>query len=290
MSSVAKSRKSRSAKPLRIVALLQGEPDALSLWTLQALARCSSDLHLVQAFGGPGAGRIERFKKLSKRHGTGKTLLRAMGSLTFGRGFHRHVQQQLDSFFDVDNLRRWRETALPPSILVPGLNAEETADTLENLQPDIIVRVSGGIIRPHIFSRARMATLNIHHGMAPDIRGMASIQWGLVEERADWIGATIHVIDKGIDTGQVLWRGSPHLAPGDDFAAIMFKTHLLAAGAMEDLLGRLSTGTPLEHLYQDVSPADSVYRSNLDIMDWGKLALARGYGKHAAVTLRTAIK
>ncbi|MBV8232444.1 MAG: hypothetical protein JO329_20880 [Planctomycetaceae bacterium] len=53
----------------------------------------------------------------------------------------------------------------------------------------------------------KIGTLNLHHGIAPSIRGMNSIYWALWEGRPEWIGSTVHFIDKGIDTA-----GFPHIS------------------------------------------------------------------------------
>src|SRR6202011_2340827 len=118
---------------------------------------------------------------------------------------------------------------------------------LEKIQPDIIVRVSGGLLRRHIFSQARLATLNIHHGQAPLIRGLSIIAWGILENRREWIGTTIHVIDEGVDTGTVLWRGAPQLAPGDSAASLYYRAHLEGVAALARLIEEYarSEATPL---------------------------------------------
>ena len=123
--------------------------------------------------------------------------------------------RRLDQLFDGPHLREWwAQSGIQPSI-VPHLNHAHTGSTIGAFQADLIVRVSGGVLKRQTFGRARIAALNIHHGMAPRIRGMWSISWGIIEGRRDWIGATLHEIDDGIDTGRVLWRGSPQISPGD---------------------------------------------------------------------------
>jgi len=122
------------------------------------------------------------------------------------------------------------------------------------------VRVSGGVLKPHIFERARIATLNTHHGMAPMIRVMWSIPWGIVEGRASWIGVTIHEIDAGIDTGRVLWNGTPQLAPGDTDIDLFFRSHVEAAEALANLIKIYAAGgTPPD--WTTASSGESAYRS-----------------------------
>jgi methionyl-tRNA formyltransferase len=105
---------------------------------------------------------------------------------------------------------------------------------------------------------------------------MWSIPWGIIEGRADWIGATVHLMDGGIDTGGVLWRGSPQLAPGDTSVDLLFRAHLQAAAALAVLLERYDRGEPPSPLRR--SPDErSTYRSAAGLGDWFRfLRLEKG--------------
>jgi hypothetical protein len=192
---------------LTVAALLGGEPGPLELWTLRAMAEAGCELRAVQATL-PPAPPWTRAAALARGQGPLKALSRLLGSAVGARIAARDAAL-LDELFDGEELRAWWRESGPAPAPVPALNHDRTRAALEALSPDVIVRVSGGILKPDVFSLARIAALNIHHGLAPLIRGMWSIPWGIIEGRRDWIGATIHVIDAGIDTGPVLWRGGP---------------------------------------------------------------------------------
>jgi folate-dependent phosphoribosylglycinamide formyltransferase PurN len=98
-------------------------------------------------------------------------------------------------------------------IFVGGYNSAVSANVIKHLSPDVIIQNGVGILKPIIFNIPKICTINLHHGIAPLIRGMDSFKWALFENRLDWLGATVHIIDKGIDTGPVL--GYAHLAKSD---------------------------------------------------------------------------
>ena len=89
-------------------------------------------------------------------------------------------------------------------VRVQGINTPDAVATISSLQPDIILQAGAGILRRKIFELARLGTINMHHGIAPLIKGMNSIYWALWEQRPEWLGVTVHWIDEGIDTGGVL--------------------------------------------------------------------------------------
>jgi methionyl-tRNA formyltransferase len=61
----------------------------------------------------------------------------------------------------------------------------------------------------------RFGTLNMHPGLLPEYRGLSSVFWAVLE--GGEVGATLHFIDEGIDTGPIVARRSVPVLPGDTF-------------------------------------------------------------------------
>ncbi len=87
---------------------------------------------------------------------------------------------------------------------VDTVNGPDAVETISGLEPDIVIQVRAGILRRQVFEIARIGTLNLHPGIAPPIRGQEPGYWALWEKKREWMGATLHYIDEGIDTGPVL--------------------------------------------------------------------------------------
>ena len=51
--------------------------------------------------------------------------------------------------------------------------------------------------------------LNIHLGLSPFYRGQATNYWAFVNNEIQFIGATFHKIDGGIDTGPIIHQIRP---------------------------------------------------------------------------------
>jgi hypothetical protein len=269
---------------LNVAALLGGEPGPLELWTLRAIASAGCALSVVQA-ARAAEPPWRRASELLERHGPLGAVSRALGAAVGARVADQE-RELLDELFDGDDLRAWWSGIDPAPLPVPALNHARARAALAALAPDVIVRVSGGLLEPGVFSQARIAALNIHHGLAPLIRGMWSIPWGIVEGRRDWIGATIHVIDAGIDTGPVLWRGGPQLAPGDTNVDLLFRAHLEAAKALADILRVYASGERPQPL--PAVPAGA-YRSAAGLWDWIRF-LRLDRGRMAPVLLERALE
>ena len=87
---------------------------------------------------------------------------------------------------------------------VESVNSQETAQLLRELAPAVVV-VHG----TRIISRATLAEIdcpivNLHAGITPRYRGVHGGYWALADGRPDLVGSTVHLVDAGIDTGDVL--------------------------------------------------------------------------------------
>ncbi len=162
-----------------------------------------------------------------------------------------------------------REIVPDEVTVVPSVNGPTAVRALTELAPDVIIQAGAGILRPPVFRTARIATLNVHHGIAPLIRGMASILWAQYERRPDWIGATVHVIDEGLDTGAVLAHAAVKPSfPGERFPSLYVRATVRAVDALIETLERLEAGETWR-----IEPAsdESEYRSTFP--GWKQLAL-----------------
>jgi methionyl-tRNA formyltransferase len=141
---------------------------------------------------------------------------------------------------------------------VPSVNGPEAVRVLRALAPDLIIQAGAGVLKEQIFAIPPRGTLNLHHGIAPLIRGMNSIYWGLWENQPSWIGSTVHLIDSGLDTGTPLAYCDVALSEGDMFPQLFVKA---TRGGVENLvrvIGLLADRRPV-----NIPPREgaSAYRS-----------------------------
>jgi len=86
-----------------------------------------------------------------------------------------------------------------------NINDEESVAKLRSWNPDLIISTNfshyvGKTVRESI---ARYGCWNVHKSLLPQYRGMAPSFHALLEA-ASTVGATLHVMDKGFDTGDLL--------------------------------------------------------------------------------------
>lgn len=91
-----------------------------------------------------------------------------------------------------------------PVIYCNSLNDSNVVERLRKAKPDLVVFTGGGLIRKHILENSGAGVLNCHSGVLPKYRGMDVIEWAILEDKIQKIGMTVHFMDKGVDTGDIL--------------------------------------------------------------------------------------
>ena len=71
------------------------------------------------------------------------------------------------------------------------------------------------MIRPDILSRINVPMLNYHAGITPGYRGMNEGYWALARGVPEDFGATLHLVDAGVDTGAIVRQVRGRPLPGD---------------------------------------------------------------------------
>ena len=87
---------------------------------------------------------------------------------------------------------------------VSSFNSANLIDDLTNLKIDIGAFCGGGLLRNRFLESFSFGVLNCHMGVLPKYRGMDVVEWPFLENENRQVGVTCHLMDKGIDTGDIL--------------------------------------------------------------------------------------
>ncbi len=92
------------------------------------------------------------------------------------------------------------------SMVVNSINDEKVVKMLKELKPDAVVVNGTRIISEQVLVATDAVFLNTHVGITPRYRGVHGAYWALVHDDMENCGVTVHLVDKGIDTGGVLYQ------------------------------------------------------------------------------------
>jgi methionyl-tRNA formyltransferase len=144
--------------------------------------------------------------------------------------------QEARFFFEANPPRLARPDLL---VEVPHINHPDVAKLAERLQPDVIAVFGTSLIRGPLLAKGRLGIFNLHGGLSPRYRGADCTFWALYNGELDQIGCTLHRIDAGIDTGDLVAHVCPEVREGDDELTLFWRAVKDSAEAYAELLERL---------------------------------------------------
>lgn len=169
------------------------------------------------------------------------------------------------------------ELAIPvyqPESLRKGEAAQEAKQILEELQPDcIVVAAYGQILPKEILELPKYGCINVHASLLPKYRGAAPIQRCILDGETE-TGVTIMQMAEGLDTGDMLLKGS--LAIGENETASELHDRLSALGAelIVKALQGLQEGTITPQVQDDaLSCYAGMITKDMSALDFTKPAL-----------------
>ena len=115
----------------------------------------------------------------------------------------------------------------------------------DRLQPDVIAVFGTSLIRGPLLAQGRLGIFNLHGGLSPRYRGADCTFWALYNGEPDQVGCTLHRIDAGIDTGNLIAHICPEVREGDDELTLFWRAVRDSADVYAELLRRLERGETL---------------------------------------------
>ena len=107
----------------------------------------------------------------------------------------------------------------------PNVNSDEFLDRIINYNADLFVSMSfNQIFRKRLMTLPRLQTINCHAGKLPFYRGRNILNWALINDEKEF-GITVHYIDEGIDTGDILNQQSFSISDQDNYATLLEVAH-----------------------------------------------------------------
>ncbi len=156
--------------------------------------------------------------------------------------------------------------------LAPGtLNAQETLAFFADRGVDALAVFGTNLIKPPLLGHWPDRTINLHLGLSPYYRGTATNFYPMLNDELEYIGATIHLIDAGIDSGAILAHARPTIVADDRPHTIGCKAIIAGVEKMIEVLHRLDDGL--------LNPVPQWHEKN------AKLYLRKDYSQHQVVEL-----
>ena len=123
-----------------------------------------------------------------------------------------------------------------------NINSEEFIKIVAQYNCDIFVSMSfNQIFKQKIMNLPRYKTINCHAGKLPFYRGRNILNWALINDEKEF-GITVHYIDDGIDTGDIILQKSYAVTDNDNYASLLEKAYVECANILYDALVMFKKG------------------------------------------------
>lgn len=164
-----------------------------------------------------------------------------------------------------------KEYALTQNIPVfqPQRIRRDGVEDLKALAPDLCVTAAfGQILSQEILDIPPMGNINVHASLLPRHRGSAPINWAILQDDKE-AGVTTMMMDKGIDTGDMLLKSATAIQPGETAGELTLRLSQMGAELLLDTLHALENGT-LVRIPQDESQMtyDPMLDKQMGVIDW----------------------
>lgn len=100
---------------------------------------------------------------------------------------------------------------------VASVNSKESIDVLQKINPDVVIVNGCRIVSKKVLTAVNAVFLNTHEGITPRYRGIHGGYWALVNRDLENAGVTVHLVDKGVDTGGILYQARIQPEKNDNF-------------------------------------------------------------------------
>jgi methionyl-tRNA formyltransferase len=154
-----------------------------------------------------------------------------------------------------------------------SIKTAEFADQIKSNSPDFQIVIAYGKILPeNVLAIPRFGTINIHASLLPKLRGPAPIQWAVINGEKE-TGICSMLMDKGLDTGDILLSAPEPVKPGDTAGTLHDRLAAKGAKVLIDTLKKFADHTihptPQDHRLATYAP---LLTKDDGLINWNKSA------------------
>lgn len=199
-----------------------------------------------------------------------------------------------EQWFASDAVLRLAPDAAAVRVPPGACNRPDVVAAMRNARPDVVLVFGTGILKAELIDSFAGRIINLHLGLSPYYRGAGTNFWPLVNREPEYVGATIHYLDAGIDTGPMLAHVRPEVLADDGPHDLGNRTIVAAADRLADaaLAHHAGRVRPVPqagggHLYQRKDFSAAAVARLHDNFATGMIAeyLARRASRDAAIQL-----
>lgn len=123
-----------------------------------------------------------------------------------------------------------------------NINSNDFIEKISRYECDLFVSMSfNQIFKKEIINLPRLKTINCHAGKLPFYRGRNILNWALINDEKEF-GITVHFVDEGIDTGDIILQKCYPITDNDTYKSLLETAHVECANVLYDAIKKFQNG------------------------------------------------
>lgn len=138
------------------------------------------------------------------------------------------------------------------------VNSDEFYEIAQKYGCDLFVSMSyNQIFRSRIYNLPPLKTINCHAGKLPFYRGRNILNWALINDEKEF-GITVHYVDDGIDTGDIILQRAYPITDEDNYNTLLEVAYKECPDILYQAIKEIQNGTA-HRIPQDVISKNGLY-------------------------------
>lgn len=172
-----------------------------------------------------------------------------------------------------DTLKKYCSAYEIDYLMDKNINSKEFSEVIAQYNCDLFVSMSfNQIFKNRIINMPRLKTINCHAGKLPFYRGRNILNWVLINDEKEF-GITIHYMDEGIDTGDIILQKTFPITDMDDYSTLLDRAYKECASLLFQSIKEIQNETVARKEQKSIHPVGfycSDRRIGDEIIDWNQ--------------------
>lgn len=173
---------------------------------------------------------------------------------------------------DMELINRAEENNIPIEIS-ENINSETFIERVKSYDVDLFVSMSfNQIFRKEMINLPRMKTINCHAGKLPFYRGRNILNWALINDEKEF-GITVHYLDEGIDTGDIILQETYPITDEDNYGTLLERAYDGCAKVLYKAIKMIQKNEVKRIKQKDIDPIGTYCGMRLpgdEIINWNQ--------------------
>jgi methionyl-tRNA formyltransferase len=153
----------------------------------------------------------------------------------------------------------------------PNINCDEFIQSISKFSCDLFVSMSfNQVFRKRLIDLPGMGTINCHAGKLPFYRGRNILNWVLINDETEF-GITVHFVDQGIDTGDLILQRTYPISDSDNYGTLLDRAYTGCAELLFEAIKQLQAGGVRRVPQREIHPIGfycSTRQSGDELLNW----------------------